>query len=179
MSNYTLTAEQRVLAEENHNLIYKYASSNDINVEEFYGVLAIGLCKAASTFDASRGYRFSTLAYRCMDTEYKAYWRHELNTRHIPAGSVMSYNALISNESGIQFLDIVSNDQRKCSIDTGAVEVDEFLKRLSPKQRTVLDGLLSGEKEVTIARRIGCSQSNVSRVKTKLRNEWKLFATKH
>jgi hypothetical protein len=57
MSNYTLTAEQRVLAEENHSLIYKYASSNDINVEELYCVLAIGLCKAASTFDASRGYR--------------------------------------------------------------------------------------------------------------------------
>lgn len=179
MSNYTLTAEQRALAEENHNLIYKYANSNNINVEEFYGVLAIGLCKAASTFDASRGYKFSTFAYRCMDTEYKAYWRHETNTRHIPASSVMSYNALISNESGIQFLDVVSCDQRKCSIDTGAVEVEAFLKRLSPKQRAVLDGLLNGEKEAAIAKRLGCSRTNVSMVKTKLRNEWKTFTTKH
>lgn len=35
MSNYTLTAEQQALAEENHNIIYKYANSNDIKETDF------------------------------------------------------------------------------------------------------------------------------------------------
>ena len=179
MTDYTLSAEQQVLVEANHNLIYKYANSNNIDAEEFYGVLAIGLCKAASLFDASRGFQFSTLAYRCMETEYKAYWRHELNTRHIPPNSVVSYNTLIANATDTSFLDIISNSSSKCSLDTGAIEVEAFIDGLSPTQRIVLEGLMNGEKEATIAKRLGCTRSNVSRMKKKLGDMWRRYATKH
>ena len=45
-----MTEEQKKLAEENHSLIYFYARKYNMSKQEFddmYGILAIGLCKAA------------------------------------------------------------------------------------------------------------------------------------
>lgn len=65
-----LTPQQQKLVEDNHNLIYSLAYKKNINLDEFYGDLAIGLCKAALAFDENRG-KFSTLAYTSMYNEYK------------------------------------------------------------------------------------------------------------
>lgn len=65
----SLNKEQQKLVETNHNLIYSFAKSNNIDVEEFYDVLAIGLCKAALVYDENKG-MFSTLAYKCMSNSY-------------------------------------------------------------------------------------------------------------
>lgn len=46
-----LTPQQQKLVEDNHNLIYSLAYKKNINLDEFYGDLAIGLCKAALAFD--------------------------------------------------------------------------------------------------------------------------------
>lgn len=64
-----MTAEQQKLAEENHNLIYGYAEQNDIDLDEYYDVLAIGLCKAAIRYNENKG-KFSTFAFVTMGTEY-------------------------------------------------------------------------------------------------------------
>ena len=87
MENFALTHEQQELAAENHNLIYRFAQTMAIDVEEFYDILAIALCKAAKTFDKSRGLRFSTLAFQCMKNEYNMYWRRELNSKPVPPGN--------------------------------------------------------------------------------------------
>lgn len=51
---------------ENHNLIYSYAINNKLDIDEYYGILAIALVKAAEKFDQSYGYSFSTFAYKSM-----------------------------------------------------------------------------------------------------------------
>ena len=45
-----LTPEQQKLVTDNHNLIYSLANAKNIDLDEYYDVLAIGLCKAAITF---------------------------------------------------------------------------------------------------------------------------------
>ena len=42
-----LTKEQKELVENNHKLIYYYIHKNGLSVDEYYDILAIGLCKAA------------------------------------------------------------------------------------------------------------------------------------
>ena len=58
-----------VLIEENHNLIYSYLHKMRLDIEEYYDLAAIGLCKAANNFDETKGFKFSTYAYRCMNNE--------------------------------------------------------------------------------------------------------------
>lgn len=65
-----LTLDQQRIVSENHNLIYSLANKKSINLDEYYDVLAIGLCKAAIAFDNTKG-KFSTLAYTVMLNEYK------------------------------------------------------------------------------------------------------------
>ncbi|MBR1526307.1 MAG: sigma-70 family RNA polymerase sigma factor [Prevotella sp.] len=180
MEDFALTQEQQELAAENHNLIYRFAQAREINVEEFYDVLAIALCKAAKAYDQSRGLRFSTLAFRCMRNEYNMYWRHELNRRHIPPGSIVSYNTLISNESdeNSQFLDIIANQTCDGVNDSGAIEVEEFIETLHPIQRDVLTYLMDGCKVPEIAEKIGCSRQYVYRVRRSIRTLWNNYSVK-
>ena len=57
-----LTSKQKELVEVNHNLIYKFASIKNVSIEEYYDILAIGLCKAAMAFDENKG-KFSTVSF--------------------------------------------------------------------------------------------------------------------
>ena len=68
-----LTLDQQRIVSENHNLIYSLANKKNINLDEYYDVLAIGLCKAAMIYNENKS-KFSTLAFTCMLNEY----RHEL-----------------------------------------------------------------------------------------------------
>lgn len=73
-SSRTLNDEQRRLVELNHNLIYSFLRSKYLSmdsVEDWYGVAAIGLCKAALVYDENREAKFSTLAYICMNNEVR------------------------------------------------------------------------------------------------------------
>ena len=60
-----ITEEQKKLAEENHNLIYRFLSKYNLSIDDYYDIAAIGLCKAAMTFDKSKS-KFSTYAFKCM-----------------------------------------------------------------------------------------------------------------
>lgn len=175
---YTLTEKQRELAAKNHNLIYRYAAIKEVSLDEFYGVFAIGLCKAARVYDASTGYKFSTLAFRSMENEYKNYWRHELNSSHIPSDQIVSYHAVIDQEKNeCDFLATALNKRNACAIDTSRVEIVEFFRSLSTIQRIILNGLLYGYSESELGEYIGCTKSNVNRIKQQIRKKWEV--TKH
>lgn len=170
---YALTESQRELAGKNHNLIYKFAKIKEADLEEFYGVLAIGLCKAARAYDASSGYKFSTLAYRCMDNEYKMYWREELSSRHIPSNMIVSYNKMMEDDDseGAEFLGIISNRLDSCSLDYSRVETLEFFHSLSDIQKIVLNGLMDGYRDSELAEYTGFSRSYINHIKKTIRKK--------
>ena len=61
-----MTEKEQKLAEENHNLIYDFAKKRNLVVEDYYGLLAIGLCNAATAYSSENENTFSTYAYSCM-----------------------------------------------------------------------------------------------------------------
>ena len=64
-----MTKEQERLVIDNHKLIYEYMWKHHMyedDVEDWYGLCAIGLCKAALIYTPAKGVQFSTLAYMCM-----------------------------------------------------------------------------------------------------------------
>ena len=69
-----MTDEQRKLVEDNHNLIYGFLNKKELT-DDYYDIVALGLCKAAMNYDESKG-RFSTLAFKCMDREIGIYYTY-------------------------------------------------------------------------------------------------------
>lgn len=57
-----MTEQQKKLVEENEKLIYSFAHMYKLNVDDWYGILAIVLCNASFIYDDSKG-KFSTLFY--------------------------------------------------------------------------------------------------------------------
>lgn len=88
-----LNEKQKNLVEENYNLIYKYAKDHKLDIEEFSGLLSIGLCKAALNYDSDKT-KFSTFAYRCMGNEVSNYLRKINTAKHLRHDTVCSMEAL-------------------------------------------------------------------------------------
>lgn len=91
-----LNEKQKNLVEENYNLIYKYAKDHKLDIEEFSGLLSIGLCKAALNYDFDKT-KFSTFAYRCMGNEVSNYLRKINAAKHLRHDTVYSMEAFDEN----------------------------------------------------------------------------------
>lgn len=57
-----LTEEQKNMIEKNHNLIYSYCKLKQINVDDYYGDLALSLCKSVKNYNKEKG-ALSTYVY--------------------------------------------------------------------------------------------------------------------
>lgn len=174
-----LTDEQRQLVSKNHNLIYQFAKVKQLDLEEHYGTLAIGLCRAASLFDPGRGVKFSTFAWKCMETEYAHYLKHLHGAKHVPEHLVLSYDVqLISNRGteGATFLDVITSRHYHQRFDHTAAEVQSFRRSLSERQQTVFDLMMSGYRADVIAQQVGCSRQHVSKFKKELQQSWRCFS---
>lgn len=66
-----LTEEQKRIVEENHNLIYWYCNKYNLDIEEYYGLFAIELCKAVQSYDPTKS-KISTYIIR-------AFWNKHVN----------------------------------------------------------------------------------------------------
>ena len=67
-------------------------------MEEFSGLLSIGLCKAALNYDSDKT-KFSTFAYRCMGNEVSNYLRKVNAGKYLRHDEVYSMEALNENEN--------------------------------------------------------------------------------
>lgn len=67
MEGIKLTVEERDIVELNHNLIYGYANRKGLDLDEWYGKLAILLCKSVKLWQPNRG-SLSTYFYMRADT---------------------------------------------------------------------------------------------------------------
>lgn len=160
----TLNEQQRKLVEDNHNLIYSFLNSHHLSldaVEDWYGTAAIGLCKAALIYDESRGSKFSTLAYLCMDNEVKMIMR---NNRKC-VSTVASLDDEVRSSDGCCLADVVpDNRDFYFSIylnDAIAIAT----RKLSERDKQFIDLIVNhGKTNTEIARQFGVSQPTVSRV---------------
>lgn len=158
--NERLTEEQKELVTKNHDLIYAYAHKNNISIDEYYDVLAIGLCKAASVFDETKGV-FSTLAYKCMSNELNMCWRKIQCESDV---TVLSYDAQDvrqdpDNQSA--FLEIFADWQPCKNIDCSTM-INDIASSLTDKERKILVLILKEHTYTEIANKLGCSPQNIA-----------------
>lgn len=162
-----LTKEQQELVEKNHNLIYYALNKFSVPAEEYYGICAIGLCKAACTYN-SQASRFSTYALSVILNEIRMGKRQERKQAKLNYIS-MDEEWENTKEGSVTLHEILS---------TKMDVVDEIISFklpdiLTPDEMRVVKYLYMDYKQKEIAEIIGVCQPAVSRriksIKDKLR----------
>ena len=180
-------AARDVLIERNLRLvahIVKKYQGVDEDLDDLISIGTIGLIKAVSTYDMTKGSRLATYAARCIDNELLMM----LRSRKKFSREVSLYEPIGTDKEGneIHLLDIVEANEQditdQCIHKERILQLYGCLREvLSPLEYEVIKyryGLF-GEKELTqwaLGKRLGISRSYVSRIEKnavlKLRNRF-------
>lgn len=122
-----LKEEERAFAEENHNLIYGYIRSHQLDIEEWYDILIIPYLNSVKkyfTYEKLQKYSFSLICYRTLDSARSNYFRNINREKRRPIGGLCSYDSLISDEQNTALNYYIGD--KKASIDTQMIFAELF-----------------------------------------------------
>lgn len=145
-----LNEKQREMIQENHDLIYYVAGHLGVDVDEWYDIFALGMCKAAYHFKEGKGQKFSTFAVTIMKQEF---WR-EMNYRsrkkrfaeERPLSLEMQINTIFESTELTLGEVLKSNCNVVESVEDLMIaeSVEDFLKALSERDKRWVSMRLKG-----------------------------------
>lgn len=151
-----LTEEERVFAEEHHNLIYGYIRSHQLDIEEWYDILVIPYLNSVKkyfTYEKLQKYSFSLICYRTLDNARSNYFRDMNREKRCPEGGLFSYDALVDDgykehELGFDLVDIYVNVEKQVILKELYKEFyrrcTEYNARIADVRKIELEMLLQG-----------------------------------
>lgn len=163
-----------------HILKKYYASASD--QDDLISIGTIGLIKAISTFDGSKGARLATYAGRCIQNEILMYFRSQRKS----AGdiSLSDYIETAGDGSSISVMDVLCSqedlfEQAYVHSETGRMLVG-IEEKLDSREREIiiLRYGLYHQKSMTqqeVAEKLNISRSYVSRIEKKALNKLKVY----
>lgn len=155
------------------HVVKKYQGSGE-DMEDLISIGTIGLMKAITTYDESKGSRLATYAARCIDNELLMMFR----SRKKSSRDVSLYDPIGTDKEGneINLLDVMLTSQddfaTQFSLKEDIMRLRQALDGLPDREREILDMRygLSGGDEMTqreIGKMLGISRSYVSRIEKK------------
>lgn len=174
-TSYRLNEEQRKFVEENHNLIYAFAYQKNLNLNEYYDLLAIALCKAACFYDTNCGVKFGAFAFFCMNNECKQYWRSIQGVTRIPESLIYSYDGPVSSKSDeeVELIERLKNE--KVDSDITEIYVKDFLSSLDEREQMIVWARINGYSEQKIADALGVSKAYISFIIRGIKSSWRIY----
>lgn len=148
-----LTTEEKEIIAKNHNLIYGVASKYKLDLEEWYGLLAIELCKTVEKHDPAKS-KLSTYYYIRVQGLISKEYRKKKAAKRDHQNIVLIENC---------YSDVGNSDFDK---------VTEIKLWIESQNNDVLNLKYQGYKQNEIAEILGITQSNVSRTLKKLRQDF-------
>jgi len=170
-----LTYEQKLIVESNHSLIYGFAHKYNVNIPEYYGLLAQTLCEAVLAWDENLGSLttiFYTMALNNLINE-KRNLKHQCRSANINTVQIIED---IPDEDG----DISKYGHIPVSFESGFDEISE-IEWLSQKYNCdarLVELLIDGRTQTEIANELNVSQSTISEAIKKIRTNYKERETK-
>lgn len=147
--------------------MYKY----HLDVEEWYDLAAIGLCKAANTYNNNKS-GFSTYAYKCMYTTIIMEKRKENAMRIIPQNQIVYYenqvNELSKENDTSTFLNYIPSKQNIENETISTLSLENIENELAGNKRKVFLLLREGYAQCEISEIIGISKQRVSKIKQEI-----------
>lgn len=176
---------RNVLIERNLRLVAHimkkyYAVASD--QEDLISIGTIGLIKAVSTFDGSKGTRLATYAARCVENEILMHFRSQRKSSQDV--SLSDFIETGSDGAALSLMDVVSEDEdllERVSARESARQLRSAMERCLTEQERSVIALRYGidgtppSRQREVAQKIGISRSYVSRIEKraleKLRKE--------
>lgn len=162
-----MTAEQQKLCEDNHGLIYGFIARFGLPIDEYYGIAAMGFCRAAMSYNGK--YKFSTYADRCMRNElFNAFKRDNRQSRK-PQQALIYMNSCVSQNMSCSFENVISSqaDVEETILSNEAVKT--IIQHFDQREKIMVSMLLKGHTEREIAEKLEMTPQNVNLIKKKLR----------
>lgn len=148
-----LTEEQKKMVEENHNLIYWYMAKYNLEISEYYDLLAIELCYAVVHYDESRGSFSNYFKMRADGIIYKEYRKSKAQKReHI---SVPLLDNLHTLTDDVDLTDMIG-----------------FKDLLEGEYGEIVKLRIEGYNQAEIAEMMGTNQSKISKILKQLRDDY-------
>lgn len=148
-----LTEEQAKIVEENHSLIFWYLHKMNLNIEDWYDLLAIELCNSVMKHDASRGSLANYFKLRCDGVVSKEYRKSK---------------SLKRAHEKIRYVENVHGVEDPFDL-TAHIELKEILNGPYGKLLTMK---YEGYTQTEMAKELGISQTYVSKMLRQLREDW-------
>lgn len=129
-----------------------------LEYEDLQQIAFLGLVKAATSFDESKGYAFSTFAAHCMENEIKSVIRK----KRICAESL--YEPVQDN---LVLADTIEDEANTLEKFTTEETLKYALNELNEQERFIVDSLYVKDprlKQCELAKNLGLSQAQVCRI---------------
>lgn len=160
-----LSEEQRKIATDNHNLVYKFMCKYNLNNSEWYDIVVFGYLRGIATWDMSRG-KLSTWLYKNM--EYSMMKElNRYNKKEIDSNGDVQYKNKIEK---VEYLDEVRYDEH-CFDNGIALDCIELISslearidRMTYNQLRILTLKARGYTFDEIGVEIGMSKQRISQI---------------
>lgn len=164
MNKDMLSKEQKELVEDNIHLVYfilhKYHFHHDLLSDGFFG-----LCKAAKTFDGSKGFTFSSYASTCIYNAFLfGYRKWKLKTmRDIPESTIV-----LCDDRNVEHTLFELTPSKTSVYDNSTwrlflEDYQNFINTLEGRDKLILSNFLENKTQKQTARQLRLSQAHVSR----------------
>lgn len=161
-----LTEAQQQLATDNHNLIYSFLKKYNLKIDDWYDVAAIGFCKAARDYDASRDATFSSCAYFYM---YREVLHYKSADQKETRNQSQIYTHLESPLNGCN--DFKLEDCMSYNSDFSNPEVQELIKNFNSREKLCLSLWLQKAPQEVIQKAIGHGRGTVYNTRTEMKRK--------
>lgn len=139
-----LSKEQTELITKNHNIIYGFAKSRNLNLQEYYDILAIAVCEAVLKYDSTKS-KLTTFLYIAMDNAVKNYKRTTRARKRF-------------NDSMLEYVDEYCD-----TISDESVYMSEIIDRLDALEKRIVYLRLKGYSQVEIGEELDMTQPQICR----------------
>lgn len=176
-----LNNEQRKFVEDNHNLIYKYLVDKHLPQDEYYDMVALGMCKAAMKYDTSKG-AFSTYMYTVVtnyiNTEETIARRHTVEA--------LSYN--VTSKAYDEDTDTEHLGTFASNIDVESENITKtffkwFIEYMSLRELQIMYCKTKNMTDREIGKMYNVTHAAISRVWRRIKNAYKkndrVYTVKH
>lgn len=141
-----MSQEETAIAEKYHRLIFTFLNENKLSESEYYGLAAIGYCKAVKKYfrneELKEKYSFTTIAWAKMKTEIL----NERQKRRCQKrkANIISLDATINGEDSLILHNCIGEpDSGITELPTAETE-HEIKGRLEAEPRQQLENILKG-----------------------------------
>lgn len=174
---FELTDEERNIAEENYGLIYSFLHNHNLDIDSYYGIVAIGYCKGIHTYNKHENIKLSTYLNMCMNNEYLQNVRSENAQKRCHDKDCISLNAPISNDEidGDMVRDTIADTYKFEDDVIFNMHVKSFLSKLSDTERAIMKYTYIGMTQLEIAKILGLGIGVINRSIKMIRRKYRVF----